>query len=579
MVAEARVHDLFVRLNRIHHLVVKATVSLALYRVMKDKELVGNYEKIRKSVGTEYEELLRVTKANRYGREEENALQEIKENLPYLLRSTDSATDHLVNEGTFYADLSLDQMKEIMYRGIKVMNSIEKLARGYDDHVGNRANLDVEREKGKRNLLLLTAGGMIGITLILFGYVGKSISSRVLILADNSKRFALSQPLNQPVYGGDEIDDVDAVFRSMAEYRTRVENELKASEERTRSVIDNMPIGIIQTDEEQKIVELNPSARKLFSCESAEKVLSQPISNLIQSPDRVKEQKKTNEVKLSLIKAQAENQIVESTAIRTTGDTFPAEVAFSKFGTQDTKGFLITVQDISERHEMERLKREFVSMVSHDLRTPLTAIQGTLDLIDEDTYGEISEHGHMRVKTALESADRLINLINDLLDIEKMEAGKMRLEPKEVPLVKILNSSIESVRTFADNAGVKLNLVQEEDLTVNVDRDRIIQVVVNLLSNSVKFSPPDSTVTVFAEKEDNKALIRVVDQGRGIPAQFVDNLFERFKQVKAADGARKKGTGLGLAICKAIVESHGGKIGVKSEEGKGSEFYFSLPLA
>lgn len=579
LVKSAHSHDLLATLIKIHSLVEKASIDLAMYRVMKDKKLTENFDHIRGKVRVQFDQLVKVTTEHKFDPEELKLLNEVKENLPYLMKTTDFAKENLVNTGTFYADLSASDANELMVRGITIRKAIEQLE---DRYMGKEGASILKYEQGVQNLttfIKIMVVLEILITVGLFWYFGKNIASRILILAENSKRFMMGETLTAPLPATDEIADVDRVFRAMAEYRTKIENDLKASEERTRSVIENMPIGIIQTDEDQKIIELNPSARKMFHCDNPDKVLAQPVARLIQESSKAKVAKITNEVKLGLLEAPTENQVIESLAMRTTGDSFPAEIAYSKFGTHDTKGFLVTVQDISERHEMERLKREFVSMVSHDLRTPLTAIQGTLDLIDEDTYGEITEHGHMRVRTAIDSADRLINLINDLLDIEKMEAGKMRLEPKPVPLVKILNNSIESVRTFAEKSAVNLKLEQDEDLSVNVDRDRVIQVLVNLLSNAIKFSPPDSLVKIIAEKKADTALVRVIDQGRGIPAEFANSLFERFKQVKAADGARKRGTGLGLAICKAIVESHGGKIGVSSEEGKGSEFFFSLPLA
>lgn len=440
------------------------------------------------------------------------------------------------------------------------------------------------------NITLLVLGGTVVniiISLTFARVFGRTISNRLIVLADNSSRLAKGQELNPPVAGNDEINVLDQSFRKMSEELKAAQEEQKAltasamaSEERTRSVIENMPIGIVIIDAENRIESLNPQAEKMFAAHT-QQLLGHPLSEILPKHSAEACRKTTNEVRKGVAGAAPLAVAMEgdSMARRVNGDLFPAELQISKFSTQEGKHFLVTVQDITERHEMEKLKREFVSMVSHDLRTPLTAVQGTLDLLEEDAYGELTEQGHKRVKVANESIDRLINLINDLLDIEKMEAGKMRLQAKPTSLLKILTDSVESVRTFAERHEVELELKLEEDLIVAADRDRMIQVVVNLLSNAVKFSPAAAKVSLTAEKDGKLALVKVIDRGRGIPQDHVDSLFQRFKQVKAADGARKKGTGLGLAICKAIVESHNGSIAVSSEEGKGSEFRFTVPLA
>lgn len=436
------------------------------------------------------------------------------------------------------------------------------------------------------NITLLVLGGTlvnIIISLTFAQVFGRTISNRLIVLADNSSRLAKGLELNPPVSGNDEINVLDQSFRKMSDELNAAQEEQKAltaaavaSEERTRSVIENMPIGIVIIDSENRIESLNPQAELMFGGDT-QKLLGHPLSEILPKHSAQDVSKTTNEIRKGVSAAAAME--ADSMARRVNGELFPAELHVSKFSTQGGKHFLVTIQDVTERHEMEKLKREFVSMVSHDLRTPLTAVQGTLDLLEENTYGELTEHGHKRVKVANESIDRLINLINDLLDIEKMEAGKMRLEAKPTSLLKILSNSVESVRTFAERHEVELELKLEEDLMVAADRDRMIQVVVNLLSNAVKFSPAGANVSLLAQKDGNFALVKVIDRGRGIPQEHVDSLFQRFKQVKAADGARKKGTGLGLAICKAIVESHNGSIAVSSEEGKGSEFRFTVPLA
>lgn len=232
--------------------------------------------------------------------------------------------------------------------------------------------------------------------------------------------------------------------------------------------------------------------------------------------------------------------------------------------------------------ELERVKQEFVSMVSHDLRSPLTSLQVTLDLLSDGTYGELNETGQKRVDTAGKSVIRLVGLINDLLDLEKMESGMLSLNIDSVPIKDLFEQAEASICGFAEQYKVRLE-IKPSEAVVRGDGERLVQVLVNLLSNAIKFSPAGAAVTLSATVESANGdgqvcKISVIDRGRGIPEQFRHSIFDRFQQVEKADGQRKKGTGLGLAISKAIVELHGGKIALASEEGKGSTFWISLPI-
>ncbi|CAN5286593.1 hypothetical protein BH10CYA1_BH10CYA1_27880 [soil metagenome] len=220
-------------------------------------------------------------------------------------------------------------------------------------------------------------------------------------------------------------------------------------------------------------------------------------------------------------------------------------------------------------------KKEMVAMVSHDLRTPLTSVQGSLTLLSAGVYGELSERALKEVTVAETNTSRLINLINDLLDIERMEAGKLEMTLRQTFVSQIVEQTSAALDSFAKQNKVELDL-PETGLSINADGERLVQVLINLVSNAIKFSPVGSTVAVTAEKLADCVEFKVIDQGRGIPPEFIDSVFERFQQVKKSDAGRK-GTGLGLAICKAIIDGHGGTIGVTSKVGVGSQFWFRIP--
>jgi signal transduction histidine kinase len=231
-----------------------------------------------------------------------------------------------------------------------------------------------------------------------------------------------------------------------------------------------------------------------------------------------------------------------------------------------------------ERKEMERLKQEFVSMISHDLRTPLTSIQVFLNMLSKGMLGEVSDKTKTKASMADRNATRLIGLINDLLDVDKMESGQLSLACDDSSLRSVIERSIDSVRGVSEQQGVSVESLMEDEVSVFADSDRLVQVMVNLLGNAVKFSEKGSTVKISVLKRGDDVRVEVIDQGRGVPEDLRESIFERFKQVSAKDSTEKKGTGLGLAICKAIVEQHGGKIGCESSVGHGSVFWFTLPL-
>jgi signal transduction histidine kinase len=232
-------------------------------------------------------------------------------------------------------------------------------------------------------------------------------------------------------------------------------------------------------------------------------------------------------------------------------------------------------QTVARLTEVERLKQEFLSTVSHELRTPLTSIRGSLGILISGAVGPLSDLALDVVAIAERNAVRLIALINDILDVERLETGTIELQFAEVPVESILRRAIESLGMSGTTHAVTVD-VSEAVSMIRADADRIVQVLVNLLSNAVKFSPPGALVTISVALRDGSVEFRVTDRGRGVPATHRRTIFERFRQVETSDAREKGGTGLGLAICKSIVEQHGGTIGVESEEGRGSAFWFRL---
>lgn len=228
----------------------------------------------------------------------------------------------------------------------------------------------------------------------------------------------------------------------------------------------------------------------------------------------------------------------------------------------------------------EKQKREFVNMISHDLRSPLNSIQGTLEIMQRGAYGTLTDKGLLRVKDAEEETERLLSLINELLDVEKAEAGMLDLSFSKVKLKSIISKTLNAIGGIAEKKGQDI-IVDAEELELSCDPERLVQILVNLLSNAIKFSPPDKEIrlSVRTLPEGGVLEFKVTDNGPGIPDDAKEKIFERFEQIKEEPGGeRRGGSGLGLSICKALVHGHGGVIGVESEVGKGSTFWFRIPI-
>jgi signal transduction histidine kinase/CheY-like chemotaxis protein len=239
-----------------------------------------------------------------------------------------------------------------------------------------------------------------------------------------------------------------------------------------------------------------------------------------------------------------------------------------------------------QRSELDQIKDEFISTVSHELRTPLTSIRGALGLLSAGLMGAMDAKAQNLLRIAVTNTDRLIRLINDILDLERMESGRAPLHVRRCSFRELAQQAIETMTPMAEAASVKLDFVliaPAEAVFFDGDSDRILQVLTNLLSNAVKFSPARSTVQIRLEADADFVLLRVSDQGRGIPIDKLDSIFDRFQQVEASDARQKGGTGLGLTICRSIVQQHNGTIWAESNQqhhrGSGASLFVSLPRA
>lgn len=354
--------------------------------------------------------------------------------------------------------------------------------------------------------------------------------------------------------------------------RRAAELALEISEESMRALLDNMLGGLIVADANGLIELVNPAAERLFGYTS-EELVGKHLSVLTPGREGADQAK--------VLRAAFEKSIgsvTEWTGRRKDGSTFAFELSLFEFEGPRGLRRAGNIVDVTHRHEVERLKREFVATVSHELRTPLTSIRGSLGLLSGGALGPLTDDAKEIVSVAERNVVRLIGLINDILDLERLEGGRIEIRLEPVLASAIVARAVESVRGAAEAAGVRLEAGDVSGV-VRGDADRLVQVLVNLLGNATKFSPRGEAVRVCAVPQASAIEFQVEDRGRGVPAAHRDAIFERYRQVEAGDARTKGGAGLGLAIGKSIVEQHGGTIGVRSGDGPGSTFWFRIPLA
>jgi PAS domain S-box-containing protein len=379
----------------------------------------------------------------------------------------------------------------------------------------------------------------------------------------------------RPIITGGRIEGFQGMARDITD-RVNAQSELRAERDFVSAILDTAPSLIMVLDSQGQIVRFNRACEELSGVQMSE-VAGKPFWEV---PFLLDEDRAEIRDSIPRLGAAVEPVKVDRTWIGKNGERHTiAWTVVALRGQSGLTTYLIGMgSDVTMARELERLKSQFISMVSHELRTPLTSIRASMQLlIAEEMTGNADADQLVRV--ALSNADRLIRIVNDILDMSKIEAGEMVVSPKQTKLAPIVEDSIRSVQAVARDAGVTITLSAGGIDEVLADPDRTIQVLVNLLSNAVKHAPSGSTVEITAHREGDMVAIAVRDHGPGIPSHKVDFIFEPFTQLDGSDTRRIPGTGLGLTIARALAEKQGGGIRVSSREGQGATFTLTMPAA
>ncbi|HEY2324789.1 MAG TPA: ATP-binding protein, partial [Thermoanaerobaculia bacterium] len=458
------------------------------------------------------------------------------------------------------------------------------------------ASLDVMKMRLRQFVVILgiILAGALAIAFVLSSQLPQVVSRPIAGLAAVAR--AVTRDDNYALRAGEphestpaEIRDLIAAFNQMLGEIDRHRNdlelqvyertaELSVVVERNQAILDSAAEGIFGLDVAGTVTFMNPSAARILGS-AGMSLVDRSLHAHIHSatcPDRGRPH---NDCRVCGAQLAPAVRTGRGKFNRFDGGAVPIEYTSSTIVDErgEANGVVVTFRDISERLAMERMKDEFVSTVSHELRTPLTSIRGALGLLGSGLLGAVDQRAQRMLDIAVVNTDRLVRLINDILDLERIDSGRVELNRGVIDSADLMIEAVEGIQDFGERAGVTI-FAAPSHAPLWADHDRIIQTLTNLLSNAVKFSPSGTTILLSGSAGDGMYTFAIEDEGRGIPKEYLESIFERFKQVDASDSREKGGTGLGLAICRSIVAAHGGRIWVESEEGKGTTFFFSIPL-
>jgi PAS domain S-box-containing protein len=490
------------------------------------------------------------------------------------------AEKQLVEAAHILASLHDDYMKTgdagelgrlVLWRKMKQLSTRDMflILRDLDADEGSIVEQDPTKQAAFRDQLRTLLFASLAMTifsiLALAKYLIGEITSRLSVMHDNAYRLASNLPLNPPLPGNDEIAVLDRTFHDMARL-------LQAAHEKERAIVDNAQDVICSLDDEGRFASINPAVLTMLGYrpvdldgrQAVELIFEEDVSKALDYFNNAQKGKSGGALEVKM-KDRAGAVL----------DTLWS----AQWSDKDNSLFCV-IHDMTLRKQAERLKEEVVAMVNHDLRTPLTTVQVSLELLKESEENRLSPKGEALIEGMSISCNQILRLTQDLLDLDRLESGHIELHLEDCNIGLVAIRAIELTHGLVHRQKMKLS-TDIQDIFVRGDVQRLEQVVTNILTNAVKYSPSGSQIHLAVKQAPDRtmAVVSVKDDGPGIPRAMQSQVFDRYRQVKENPSATKDGSGLGLAICKALVEQHGGKIWVESEVGKGSTFIFTVPLA
>lgn len=544
-------------------LISRAQSCLTGFQVTGDKKFLQGYEQARAECRTKLAQLESLKLTNPDDAERLlKARKQIERCFLYLDGSRKSVESMAGTTGTDADFATRHAMRQVQLLSDSLNQELATLISQQQKVLDART---AEQQESYQRLQKVIAIGLSANVILALGlafYFVRDIRDRLTVMVDNSLRLARGEALSPAAQGADEIAALDATFHRMAD-------SLNEARRKERAMIENAADVICSLGSNSAFTEVSPSCLKLWGY-TTEELMGRKLLTLVDPSDvdRI-----ASIIATSLEKD--ENISFECALKRKDGSLI--DLVWSVTCSKEKQSLFCVAHDVTERKRVARMKSDFIAMMSHDLRTPISSIRMTMALLLRGMYGELTESGREQVEHVEQSSERLIEMISQMLMIEKMEAGKLDLFLEDTDVKELVARSLSTLEGLARARSISL-VSEVEDLKVHMDSERIMQVLVNLIGNAIKYSPDGGAVTVVACANDSHLEVSVQDQGPGIPESHQKSIFEKFEQVSKDDSRVKGGTGLGLAISKALVDAHGGKIAVQSREGEGSKFLFTIPL-
>ncbi|MBX9669622.1 MAG: PAS domain S-box protein [Candidatus Obscuribacterales bacterium] len=411
-------------------------------------------------------------------------------------------------------------------------------------------------------LIIIAVLSALSITYCGWVFDSRWSQKRLSILCDNISRMRTGETLNPRISGRDVVAKIDKAIFNVDTLLSNQRNSLEQSDNKTRTLIETVNLGIMIADSAGTILSINPRTQEVLG---------------IRTEELVGKSVKTVFPELGAFMPFSNENPVHNVEVGL-ASKMPAvylEITAKEFGKVRDGTWLISLTDISERKALERLKSEFMQMITHDLRAPLTSVILYIDMMNAGQYGELPAGAVHHASLVEKSCQHMVDMINSLLEVEKLEAGNITLYVEETELASLFERCIHSLSNMIEKKNLQVEVTGSEH-TLWCDEQRISQVLTNLLSNAIKYSPKDGKIQLSAKKERGEIEIAVCDEGHGVKEEFREAVFERFYQIKGQSTTAS--SGLGLAICKELVKAHHGRIGVESNGGIGSRFWFVLPI-
>ncbi|MBA4026815.1 MAG: hypothetical protein C0473_01095 [Cyanobacteria bacterium DS3.002] len=440
-----------------------------------------------------------------------------------------------------------------------VLRELNNINRDEQEELNHRRDAIELRRQHLKTALVSGAALNIIVAALAAIWIAGSLTRRIKRLVENSRRIGANVQLPEKLSGNDELAELDSALRRMA-------RELAETMRKQRAMVEHATEVICSIDESCRFTEVSEAIESIWSYSPSD-LIGRRLVSIIRADDQDRTLLAMNEaMQGSLI--TFENQVVKP-------NKTVADMSWSVRWVSEERAFFAVAHDISERKELERLKQEFVSIVSHDLRSPLSSLSLKLDLLASGVRGTLPEAALAEVAKAQANIQQLISLTGDLLDLERLETGKWHMHFRKRSLLGVLSDAVQSIQGICDLRNIEV-LLPEQDVLIVVDGNRLVQVVINILSNSLKYAPEGQPIEIDFIQEGDFIKVIIADKGPGIPVEDQAAIFERFKQASQYT-SKTPGFGLGLSICSQIIHAHGGTMGIESEPGHGCVFWFRIP--